>query len=319
MSRTTTTRGRTRSTTGGVVTAAAVAATALVAGCASLPGSGTAPGGPGQADDASLPVLEVTQRGGFVPVGWDFQRVNDLTVYADGLAVTQGPQILIYPGPALPNLVATELDDADVAAIRAAAQEAGLLGETPDYGASLVADVPQTVVTLRFDGQEHVHVVEALGIADGTDGSGIEPGIVPEGEEVVESREDLDLVAEGVEPEHTEARQALLAFLDEARTIATSGADEQYVLGDFSVTAMPVDRASDQAEEGLERQVLPWPVDSVTLADGACVDVRGDDAAALEQALAGANQLTLWEQDGEQFEVFVRPLLPHESGCVDLD
>ncbi len=54
-------------------------------------------------------VLRIEQSGGFVAVQYNLTRMPMLTLYGDGLIVTPGPQIEIYPGPALPALAQQRL------------------------------------------------------------------------------------------------------------------------------------------------------------------------------------------------------------------
>jgi hypothetical protein len=52
-------------------------------------------------------VLRIEQSGGFVAVQYNLTRMPMLTLYGDGLYLTPGPQIEIYPGPALPALASS--------------------------------------------------------------------------------------------------------------------------------------------------------------------------------------------------------------------
>ena len=64
--------------------------------------------------------------------------------------------------------------------------------------------------------------------------------------------------------------------------------------------------------------MLPWPLD-VPLADATeCTVVDGEAAQTLQGTLAGANGATQFEQDGVTYNVWFRPLLPHESTCDGL-
>lgn len=294
---------RTGRTAGAMVALAALALT----GCASLqsgPG-GSGDGGSGGADDGAAqtePVLQVVRSGGFVPMGYDFATVPELTVYADGVAVTHGPQVLIYPGPALPNLLTQDLSDDDLAALVDAAREAGLLEGAPEYGQPPVADAPTTYVTLTVDGETYVHEAAALGTGDGTDGGD----------------------AAGLTEDERAARIALSEFVAGAHElVGTAGEGDAYDIGAFAVMALPTvevpaEEGVDAAPDEMERQVLPWPIGLSLAESGECVLVDGDEAATLEETLAGASTATLYEQDGVRYDVFFRVLLPHESGCSDL-
>ena len=109
-------RTRTRTVRGAVVGLAVLG----LAACGGTVGAGSG-GGNGEEDglvrdvDDDAPVLQVHSAGGFVMPGYDFAAVPALTVYEDGRAITHGPQIMIFPGPLLPNLLVAELTADDVA------------------------------------------------------------------------------------------------------------------------------------------------------------------------------------------------------------
>lgn len=250
-------------------------------------------------------VLEGRTGGGFVPWGYDARQVPSLSVYRDaepagGRAIVTGPTTLQYPGAALPNLLQVRLDDDVVAGLVDAAEEAGLLGPAPDYGRPNVADLPTTTVTLRVAGEEYVHEAYALDVAPpepvGDDGA-------------------LPGWDDGLTDDQRAARAALTGFLRQA-TEATSGSGgaQPYEPTALAVLAMPAGEWTGEAE--LTPDVVPWPL-SVSLAEGGCRVVAGDDAATLLATLASATELTRFEQDGVAYEVAARPLLPHESTCAD--
>jgi hypothetical protein len=319
-------RGHIRTSSRGPSSAALAALVLTLTACASLGGGepvdalpgggdgGPGDGGSGSGDGASggpgpegPPLLQVESRGGFTLVGSDFSRVPLLTVYPDGTSISHGPIMEIWPPPALPNLLVQDLAADDVDALVAAARDAGLLADAPDYGQPGVADAPTTVVTLVVDGETYVHEVEALGVGDGT---GTEPEVLP-GEEPVEDMTGLD-------DDHRAARAALAGFLTEANELADTGNGEPYDIRAFAVMARPAEAGDETRDDGYERQVLPWPLDT-SLADAAtCVVVDGDDAATLEETLRGANAETLFEQDDARYDVWTRPLLPHEDSCDGL-
>lgn len=300
-----------RGTAPRLLTAAAVLALALT-GCQSYgDANGDGPGDdpddvvPGGGADDGAPVLQIEISGGFVMMGWDFSRVPELTVYADGRAIVQGPQIEIYPAPALPNLQVEQLSEADVEALIDAARDAGLLAEPPVYGQPPVADVPTTFVRLTVDGQTYEHAANALGFLEG-EGTMGDDGLA-DGSALTE-----DELAD---------RVALATFVQTANElVGANGNGEAYPITGFGLFAQPLP-AGDGAvvDEGVEIQVLPWPLDGVALADATeCVAVVGDDGATLRETLAGANALTQFEQDGVTYNVWFRPLLPHEAGCDGL-
>ena len=314
-----------RSRTGGWLRSPlGVTALALtLAGCASLggdSGDGDLLGGSGSDDETGAPVLQVVLAGGFVPMGYDFARVPELTVYGDGRAITHGPQIEIWPAPALPNLLVTELTDEDVAALVESAREAGLLGDVPEYGQPPVADAPTTTVTVTVDGMTYVHAANALGFGDGTGDAGVAAG-----DEGVAADDGMS----GLTDDERTARVALAEFVAGAHElVGTAGSGDPYEITAFGVFARPAvgttvpDDTLAAPEPGvepeLERQVLTWPLDVALAGEGECLAVDGEDARTLRDTLLQANAATAFEQDGVRYDAFFRPLLPHEDGCDDL-
>lgn len=293
---------------------AGVALTAILAfaltGCQSL-GDGGA-GDPPTDDDvvpggtpavAGAPVLQLSSRGGFSMIGYDFSAPPTLTVYDDGRAVVPGPQIAIYPAPVLPNLQVEQLSADDLDALVAAARDAGLLADPPDYGMPNVTDLPTTYLTLTVDGRTVTHAAYALGIVDGE--SATPEGALARGDS-------------GLTDAQAAARQTLAQFIATANDlVGATGAGELYAIEAFGVFAWPID-ASVEGAVAPDVQVLPWPLD-VALADMTqCTLVDGDAAQTLLATLAGANQATVFTQDDVTYTVWFRPLLPHEAGCEAL-
>src|SRR5690349_11966562 len=59
--------------------------------------------------DADEVVVRVDVSGGFVPMDHAFRSVPSVTIYGNGLTITPGAVIAIYPGPALTPLAARTL------------------------------------------------------------------------------------------------------------------------------------------------------------------------------------------------------------------
>jgi hypothetical protein len=75
---------------------------------------------------------------------------------------------------------------------------------------------------------------------------------------------------------------------------------------------------SPAPDDALPRQVVTWPLALPLAGAEECVLVEGDDARVLVDVLTGASLITLFEQDGVRYDVWFRPLLPHEEGCADV-
>ena len=139
------------------------------------PGDGASPiGHPAGAADL---VLRVDVGGGFVPAQYHLRQLPSFSLFGGGTVITLGPQIEIYPGPALPNVQARSIDEAGIQAILRAADEAGLLGPDAHYDHACVADLPTTTFTVVAEGRTHVVSAYALGFDDGTS---TDPGAPPE-------------------------------------------------------------------------------------------------------------------------------------------
>ncbi len=278
------------------------------------PGPGGVPAGVG------APVVQVWSGGGFVPVGWDFSQVPELTVYEDGTTITPGPQIRIYPGPLLPYVLVSQLDAADVEAIVAAARAAGLLTAAPDYGMPGVADLPTTHIAITVDGVTYEHAAYALGYVsgEGMDGAGVDgegvDGAGMDGEGVGGAGVPPAVVS-GLTEEQVAARAVLAEFLTQVNGIALAEADTtEYAPTAVAMFAWALE-GSDAATQP-EAEVVPWPIDTPLADAHECTVIDGDAASVLLTALGTATQTTYFEQDGVTYQAWVRPLLPHETSCA---
>ena len=260
--------------------------------------------------DGSTLVFQVHSAGGYVPWGYDFASVPSLSVYADGTVIVSGPTTLEYPGKVLANLRVVHLPDGALEDLVETAADADLLAPEPDYGMPNVTDLPTTTVTIAVGGETFEHAAYALGVGTdvGTDGNAPgDEGMVGGGDP-------------GLTDEQSAARVALAQFVQQVNElVGAAGAEEPYPVTALGVLAMPVDPAAQAGTDGIEPQVVPWPVAGVALAGaGGCALVDGADAETLLATLADANQLTQFDQDGVVYQAWFRPLLPHEATCADL-
>ncbi|MBQ1075722.1 hypothetical protein KBX06_21550 [Micromonospora sp. C31] len=238
-------------------------------------------------------VLRIEQTGGFVTPAAAVTRLPIVTVYGDGRMITQGPTVLVYPGPALPNVQVTDLDAGQVEQLAERARAAGV-GSAGDLGSPQVTDVPATRFTLRGAVGVEETTVEALNV----------PG------------SDTGLTAE-----QQAARKKLRDFAASVPDLALeSGAKTQpYRPTAVAAVAEPWvanDGAGKQDEVAWPGPDLPGkPVGTTGLS---CVTVNGEQVPRLLDAAATANAATPWTSGGKRWTVTLRPLLPDETGCGDL-
>jgi hypothetical protein len=281
---------------------AATAALMLISACARTDGGAGAasPGSSPEPGKSPMPsgdgiVLRMIREGGFVPAETIPGRVPVVSAYADGRIITEGPQIAIYPGPALPNLQVVEAGPGKVAELAKQAVAAGVRGGT-DFGQPNVADAPSTRIDVVVDGQTQSVTVVALNEA------------APDDPSLTQAQRD--------------ARAKLATFAEQLRELGNTPGAKPYRAERVAALAQPWSAPND----GLPAQppAVAWPGPALPgepLNPGVklgCVTASGDEATALLDAAAKANQNTPWTSGTEKYRVTFRPLLPEETGCADL-
>ena len=238
-------------------------------------------------------VLQVVRAGGFLPAGAAFRTVPSVSLYADGRVVTEGPQIELWPAPALPSVQVGELPEDEVQRLLDAGR--ALVDAQDDYGQPPVADAPTTAVVVQ-DGPERggergvaaaVALEELSGEAAPADGAGLT------GEQVA-------------------ARERLSAFVREVQDAASQAPAEPFESGSLAVLAEPYGDAPPAEVTVTE---LTWP--GPALAAGSCTVVTGDALDEVREAVTAASVETRWTADGQVLRLAFRPLLPHERTCED--
>ena len=219
-------------------------------------------------------------------------EIPGFSLFGDGRVVTTGPQIEIYPGPALPNLLVRLVDEGGVQAILEAARDAGLQGPDQRYEDGAVADAATTTFTVVANGDQHVTTVYALH-----------------------------------EGEQDEARRRLSEFdrklgdLEPWLPSGSAGREQPFEFDEVRVYVMP--EFPDGGEE-LPQKEKRWPLSTplssfgepVEGLDGVrCGSVEGADLGELRPLVKEANQLTPWRSGDDVYHLVFRPLLPDESGC----
>jgi hypothetical protein len=246
-------------------------------------------------------VLRVSAEGGFVAAESLLTSVPSFSLFGDGTAVTQGAQTAIYPGPALPPLIATPITEDGIQALVRSALDAGL-GEDHEYtdlGSVGISDADTTVFTLTADGVTHVTKAYALGMSGGR-----QPDVMPDQEYAARLR--------------LERFQASLTDLRNTLPAGSVGPD-----GAFVPATLRLFVSGHRRSEDLKEPAITWPLSTplASLGDPASLDgyrcgtVTGADLDAVWPLAQTANQLTPWTSEGDRFAIAFRPLLPDESGC----
>jgi hypothetical protein len=235
-------------------------------------------------------------RGGFVSPEALLGRIPSFSLFGDGRIVTEGPQIEIYPGPALPNLLVQTVNEDGIQTILEAARDAGLTNGDASYPSACVADAADTTFTVVADGRTSVVTAAALGGADGSC-----PGA------------DAD------------ARTKLFDFWSRLGGLATwlpdgsIGQERPYTPDAVRIYVRPY--VAD--EPSLRQTAMRWPGsplasvgEPVDMMGGLrCGVVAGSEVSDVLDAATKANQLTPWTSGGRDFGIVFRPLLPDEFGC----
>lgn len=252
-------------------------------------------------------VVRIAWTGGFVPYEYLFTSLPRFTLLGDGRVLVEGPQIEIYPGPALPNIQVRRLTEEGIQSILFRIAETGLFNESHSWTAAtqFIADANSTVFTVRADNREVAVDVYALGLL-------AEPNGAP---------------PPGIPAEELEAHDRLTALetalLDlDAWIPADDWADatwQSYEPDALRLVVANID-AQPPDPDGLDSEPIQWPGTTApeqfgtasTIQDFRCGVVSGEEGAAWYAALSQANQLTRWSHDGHLYSVTPRPLLPDE-------
>jgi hypothetical protein len=252
-------------------------------------------------------VVRIAWTGGFVPYEYLFTSLPRFTLLGDGRVLVEGPQIEIYPGPALPNIQVRRLTEEGIQSILFRIAETGLFNESHSWTAAtqFIADANSTVFTVRADNREVVVDVYALGLL-------AEQKVAP---------------PPGIPAQELEAHDRLTGLetglLDLDSWIpADDWADatwQSYQPDALRLVVANID-AQPPNPDGLDSEPIPWPGTTApdqfgsasTIQDFRCGVVSGEEGAVWYAALSGANQLTRWSHDGHLYSVTPRPLLPDE-------
>jgi hypothetical protein len=251
-------------------------------------------------------VLRYELTGGFVPLEYLVTEMPITSIYGDGRVFSQGPQIMIYPPPALPPVNLERLTPEGVGMVLQEAQAAGLLeGEqTWDEAAGFVADAGTGVLTINADGETHVVSVYAPGMSD---------------------------IADMLSDEELDFRRRFDAFVGKLTALGEwltpdvfTDVEADIPYDRLQIVSQPADVLP--APTDVQPNELDWPL-ATSLAElgephaliemGRCFVLEGQEFADVMSVMSEATTLTRWNSAGEQYVLYVRPLLPDEEGCQD--
>lgn len=240
--------------------------------------------------DADAVVLRIGYEGGFTTPGSQFIHAPTLLIAGDGRTFTQGATTLQYPGALLPAIIEGSITADGIQKVVKLADLAGLLGAIPDYsspGDALIADAPDTVVTLTVNGVTYEHRVYALGM-DSPDGGPSTP-----------ARESLQEFVE------------LLVNLPAAVGVENVDDGGPIVAESYRFQAMVVDPTQWTEPSPT---IVAWPAETrVVLADSTeCATVP---AVKVDALFASATQLTFFEENDLVYQLAVIATLPGDEVC----
>ncbi|MEV4347028.1 hypothetical protein AB0J83_21440 [Actinoplanes sp. NPDC049596] len=275
---------------------AAAAPLALLCACAQPDGAGATPSGsapaasaPTSGEGANYLVARAESAGGFVPADRTVGALPEVSVYADGRVITEGPVPAIYPGPALPNVLVKQITPEQVQELSRQGVEAGVRSGV-DFGRPNVADAPTTKVTVRTDQGTQSVAVEALRESQANDPMLTQP--------------------------QRDARKKLAAYVT---TLTGLAGETAYEPEELAVLARPYTAPGGADPKSPE---IAWPGPALpgaylnpTFKIG-CVTVSGAEMEKVLAAAGKATAMTPWTSGGSKYLITFRPLLPDESGCA---
>jgi len=280
------------------------------AGCAEATGGTDTTAGPGGTGTTAGPggaidhpsgakelVLQVFAHDGFVPVEYHLTQLPHFSLYGDGTVIVTGPTIMIYPGPALPNLQVTTVSEEAVQEILSAAREAGLFQTDFDYGSLLITDMPVTTIVINADGASYTSNIYALGMDEGA--------------------EDLTM-------EQLQARAAVNELVGKLVDVTSFETGEltwaPYEYSALAVFSVPVGPNNVPGSDDVQPNRLEWPLggpdslgDPIQPEGYSKAVVSGPDLVELQTVLGEATQITVWTVEDREYNMYFRPLLPDET------
>lgn len=270
----------------------------LLIACTATPGASPTPGPtanptptltPSSPPNANVAVIRIEQTGGMMPP-WETMRwYPTVALYGDGRLITPGPELGLYPGPALPNVTMVRFSRDGVEQALAWAAEAGLQGPDRQLG-PMILDAGELVFSVVGPNGTHRTSVTALSADDPQIGA---------------LRQFQDVISN------------LAAWLPEDVTSQPG----PYPWDRLRVVSFPADPANMPDPD--RAQVVDWPLaDLASLgvswsepAQYRCFELTGDDLAVVRPIFESANELTLYRAADVDYQLYLHPLLPDDEAC----
>lgn len=241
-------------------------------------------------------VLQIFPHDGFVPVSYHLTQLPYFSLYGDGTVIVTGPTIMIYPGPALPNLQVATISEEAVQAILSAAREAGLFQNDVDYGRPGITDMPMTSIVVNADAT-YTSNIYALGMEQG---------------------------AGGLTMEQQQARAVISDLAGKLVDLTSFESGElawaPYEYSALAVFSVAIDPAHTPSPDDVEPNRLEWPLggpdslgEPIQPEGYSKVVVSGQDLVELQTVLGEATQITIWTIGDTEYNLHFRPLLPDET------
>jgi len=241
-----------------------------------------------------------------IPPVNQFGLLPMVTITGDNAVVMAGPQIMIYPGPLLPNLQARPITDPGFAKLVQRGRDLGMFTGSGDFTPPDVAPgAPLGRIEIVVDGVLHTLTGDpSRTIVCITTPCNPAPGT----------------------PEAFATFWASLADL--SWLTGELGPEAPYVAEAYAVLA-----GVEPAEQpSFHEPVAVWPLEEPLATFGKpigsasmprCGTARGEDAMTLTPVLEMANQLTSWVDRGADppangTPIQVRPMVPGEDVCLEV-
>ncbi|MBW3588418.1 MAG: hypothetical protein KY429_03270 [Actinobacteria bacterium] len=230
-------------------------------------------------------VVRVEMVGGFVPAEYHLQNMPLISIFGDGSVIVSGPQIEIFPPPALLNPLIGKVTESEIQGILAEAEEAGLTEGDQTFENDRIADAPT-----------HVFTIVAAGRTSRTSAYALYASETKETDRLREFHEYLTEFAGEADESWTPPRLQLIVFEPVREPSEVEPNRMQWPLS-------------------VAPQDFGEPLDSPPFPGASCGVVQGDEAKQLLEVLKGATTITLWVAGDSEYRMIAAPILPDQAGC----